>query len=511
MESSRTLASLKNVAAAWLGQLVSLICTFVVRMIFARYLEQDYLGMETLFSNVLTMLSLAELGIGSAIVFSLYKPLAEGDERTIKSIMRLFRRCYVSIGCVIGIAGLILAPNITIFIKEGTDIPYLNIYFLFFVFNTAISYFFSYKGLLLTADQKNYIVSLIRYGCQIALCAVQIVVLVLTGNYFLFLTCMLCATLTQNIITVIQANKRYPFLKEKDIEPIDKEILAGIKKNICGMVVHKLSSVVNAPVNTMVVSTILGLGPVAIYGNYLLVVNSLSRLVDQMFDSVVASIGNLSVTASKERQYEVFQTTHFVNAFLYGPLCACFLALVTPFIHMTFGENYLFPLSVAVFFAVLFFFRGMRDAALSFVSANGLFWQTRIKAIIEVIVLILTVPVATYFFGIEGMLAANIFVQICISMLMEGIIVHKYALDARSPVAYFVKTAQYTLATLVICVPCFLAVQLLPDVALLRFLVGGVLCVLMSFGGFALFFHRSREFNEAKGIIMSFIRSRLKK
>ena len=117
----------------------------------------------------------------------------------------------------------------------------------------------------------------------------------------------------------------------------------------------------------------------------------------------------------------------------------------------------------------------MRDAALSFVSANGLFWQTRIKAIIEVIVLILTVPVATYFFGIEGMLAANIFVQICISMLMEGIIVHKYALDACSPVAYFVKTAQYTLATLVICVPCFLAVQLLPDVALLRFLVGGVL------------------------------------
>lgn len=136
MSQSRTIASLKNVSVIWLGQLVSVLCTFITRMVFVRYLSQDYLGLETLFSNVLSILALAELGIGSAIVFSLYRPLAEVDREAIKSIMRLFGRCYNVIGVVIAILGCIIAPNITLFISDTPDIPHLSLYFLFFVGNT---------------------------------------------------------------------------------------------------------------------------------------------------------------------------------------------------------------------------------------------------------------------------------------------------------------------------------------------------------------------------------------
>ena len=490
---SRTLHSVKNVLAIWVGQVVSLLITFVVRMVFARYLSQDYLGLETLFSNVLTMLSLAELGVGSAIVFSLYKPLAERDVRALKSIMRLFRRAYCAIGVTIAVVGCLLAPNITMFINDAPNIPYLEGYFLFFVANSAVSYFFSYKGLLITADQKNYIVALIRYAFQVALCVCQIVILVLTQNYVLFLVFMLLSTVGQNVVISLVADRMYPFLKDRDIDPIDPETTGQIKKNIAGMVVHKVSSIVNAPVNTIVVSTLLGLVPVALYGTYLLIINSLSKIVDKMFDAVVASVGNMSITESPERQYEVFRNAHFVNAFLYGALTVSLLPLISPFVEMSFGADYVFPFHIAVLFSIWFFVRGMRDAVLTYISAYGLYWQTKNKAIAEAVVLIFSVALMTKWLGIEGLLIANILVQIGISLVIEAVKLFKHGLE-RSPLPYFGHFLVYGAVTFLLTMISCLVVPLLPGAGMAHFLIGGVVSMGIGFGGFALVFCRTSEF-----------------
>ena len=508
MSQSRTIASLKNVSVIWLGQLVSVLCTFITRMVFVRYLSQDYLGLETLFSNVLSILALAELGIGSAIVFTLYKPLAEDDHEAIKSIMRLFGRCYNVIGVVIAILGCIIAPNITLFISDTPDIPHLSLYFLFFVGNTSVSYFFSYKGSLISADQKNYIVALIRYAFQIGLSLAQIAVLVLTGSYLLYLTCMLLSTLFMNITTAVTANRLYPYLKEKDIKPIDPEVLGTIKRNVAGMVIHKSSSVVNAPVNGVILSWLTTLSTVAIYGNYLLVMNSLARVVDQMFDAIVASIGNMGVEASPERQYEVYRTSVFVDSMLFGALVACYAALIAPFVEFAFGGNYLFPMHVALLFAAWFYFRGIRDASLSFISAYGLYWQTKYKALAETIVLLATTIPMTYFFGIEGLLVANIFVQVFISLLWEGLILHKHGFK-RSAAGYFARQGLYTLVGVVLTVVACVVVSFIPGGPILRFLVGAVACLVIGFGGYALVFWRTREMREVLGIVKS-LAARLK-
>lgn len=501
-EASRTLQSLKNVSAIWVGQFVSILCTFAVRMVFVRYLSQDYLGLETLFANVLTILSLAELGVAAAIVFSLYEPLATEDHEAVKSIMRLFKRAYTIIGIVIAVVGCILAPHIELFIGETPDIPYLHVYFLFFVANSSVSYFFSYKASLITADQKNYIVSLIRYGFQILLCIAQALVLILTSNYFLFLTCMLIATLGQNICYSIAANKMYPYLREKDIQPIDPDVLNAIKRNVSGMVIHKTSSIVNAPVNGVVLSVFSNLSTVAIYGNYLLVMNTLGKLVDQMFDAIISSIGNLNVTESKERQYEVFRTSFFVNAFIVGTFTVCYLPLVSPFIEFAFGPDYLFPFDVVVLFAIWFYFRGIRDATLSFISAYGLYWETKWKALAETIFLLCTTIPLTYFFGIRGLLIANIIVQVCISLLFEGLIMHKHGL-MRGAGKYFASAILYSLVALVLCLVSAFAVSLIPDSAIVRFLIGGVICVIIGLGGYFIVFNRTREFQEVTGIAKS--------
>lgn len=505
---SRLAHSLKNVFAIWLGQLVSVLCTFIVRMVFVRYLAQDYLGLETLFSNVLSILSLAELGVGSAIVFSLYEPLANNDKEVVKSLMRLFRRAYTAIGVFIFVVGMSLTPFIGNLINNLPDIPNLHFYYMFFVVNTSVSYFFIYKGSLITADQKNYIVSLIRYSVQLLLSIAQGVILVLTSSYELFLTAMLVATLTQNLAISFKADQMYPYIKEKDVQPIDKKTLDVIKKNILGMMVHKSSSVVNAPVNGVVISKLVGLSQLAVYGNYLLVMNALAKIVDQMFDAVVSSIGNLGVTETKERQYEIFKLTHFANAFLYGALAVCFLPLVTPFVQIAFGENYLFPFHLAVLFALWFYFRGMRDAALSFISAYGLYWQTKTKALCETITLLTLGPALTMLWGVEGLLLANILVQICISIVCEATILFKHGFG-RSVFPYFRRLGIYAFATLCLTAASCFIVAWLPLAPLFQFLVGGVISVIIGFGGFALLFGRTPEYKDIIGRVRGILGSRI--
>lgn len=168
--ASRLENSARNVLVALCGQAFSIILAFVTRGIFARQLSLEYMGLENLFSNVLTILSLADLGVASAIIFALYRPLAEENHEQVRAIMRLFRNVYVIIGLVIIAAGLVLTPYIDVLIKDTPDIPYLKLYFFMFVANTGISYFFSYKGCLIAADQKKYIVSLNQYAFQIVMC-----------------------------------------------------------------------------------------------------------------------------------------------------------------------------------------------------------------------------------------------------------------------------------------------------------------------------------------------------
>ena len=282
--ASRLENSARNVLVALGGQAFSIILAFVTRGIFARQLSLEYMGLENLFSNVLTILSLADLGVASAIIFALYRPLAEENHEQVRAIMRLFRNVYVIIGLVIIAAGLALTPYIDVLIKDTPDIPYLKLYFFMFVANTGISYFFSYKGCLIAADQKKYIVSLNQYAFQIVMCIAQIAVLFVTHNYFLFLCCMVGSTLLQNISISIIANRMYPYiLKGKGKPKVDPETIDQIKKNTFAMVLHRVAGVANTPASSLILSSFVGIHAIALYGNYMLVVNSMTRVVESDF------------------------------------------------------------------------------------------------------------------------------------------------------------------------------------------------------------------------------------
>lgn len=500
MSGSRVSNTMKNVFAAWGGQAIYAIGSFSVRAVFVAQLAQVYVGLESLFSSILTILSLADLGVGSAIVFALYEPLAKGDKEAVKSLMRLFKRAYITIGLVIIALGSILAPNVTLFLGANPpDIPLLEVYFFCFVLNTGVSYFFSYKGSLIIADQKSYVVYLIQYSVMIAMCVAQIAVLLLTGSYLLFLVCMISSTLIQNIIIVVVANKRYPYLKEKDIQPVDKEVLGEIKRNIAGLMMHKVAGAASTPASNLIITNFVSLVATSLYGNYLLVVNALTHVLNRVFDSVIASVGNLGVLESKDRQREVFETTLFVNAFLYAVISTGFLCCVNSFIDALFGEEWIFSSLTTALIVLLFYVKGMRATALSFTSAYGLYWYTRWKAVLEAVFLPVLSLILVFPLGINGVFLGCMISSLCISSIYEGWAVCRHAIDVPLR-SYLIKLGKYMLFSVVIMLAAFALCLQIPLSGWLGFFVKGFIGVAVSTLAWLLVYRRTREWGEVSRI-----------
>lgn len=501
---SRVSNSAKNVFVAWGGQALSVLGSFAVRTVFVACLAQEYVGLESLFASVLTILSLADLGIGSAIVYALYEPLAKEDVEVVKSLMRLFRRAYILIGVTIIAIGALLAPHIGLLVgDDAPNISLLEVYFFCFVLNTGISYFFSYQGSLLYADQKGYVVYLIQYAFQFMLSVAQIAVLLLTKDYLLFLICMLLSTLFQNICIAAAANHRYPYLKEKDVRPIDKNLLRNIEKNLVALIIHRLAGVAAAPTSNIVITTCINLATTSLYGNYLLITNALSRVMDRLFDSIIASVGNLSVEASEERQREVFNTTFFINAILYTAVTGGFLCGCNAFVAVWLGDEWLFPSYVVVLIALMFYIRGLRSAGQVFTSAYGLYWHTKWKAVLEMIFIPLMSVVLVGPLGIAGVLAANILSLLCISIMFEAWAVCKHGIH--QPLHLFVgRFALYFAAGIAALAAAFTLCETLPLTGLLAFVVKGFIGVCTPVAMYLIAFGRTRECSECVSIAVRF-------
>lgn len=483
---ARLKRSAQNAAVGIFGQVFSIACNFATRMVFVRTLSQDYLGIEGLFSSLLVMLSLAELGIGSAIIYSLYEPLAKDDREKIRSLMQLYRRAYWTIAAIVAVLGIFFSLKLEWFIKEIPDIKHLRLYFLLFVANTAVSYLYSYKGTLIGADQKQYVVDLWRYLFTLIMTGAQIVVLLTTGSYFGFLICMVVCTFLQNFVVSIATDRRYPFLKSKaPIQKIDPETLSKIKKNTFALVLHKIAGIASTPATNVILSIFIGLHTVALYANYLLVTNALQRLVSRVFDATVASIGNLGVEATQAKQLRVFNLTFYVNACLAALVSIPLLAIFTNAMHVFFGKQYVFPVSIELAIVCLFYLKAIRTAALTFTSAYGLYWFTRWKAVIETVVLIGLSIIAAQQFGIIGILIANCFTSFFVSGAIEAYMLYKHGFKVSSR-GYFLKITAYSMATLGGALMVWFLLSPIGTSSLTSLLVRGIvsfiLSILMFFG-----------------------------
>ena len=352
MQQSRTRNSVINSLTSVTTQILTVVMNFVVKIVFTRTISMEYLGVNGLFANIITMLSLADLGIGTAIPYSLYKPLAEGDHHKVKVLMKFYSKVYNVIGVVVLLIGLGLIPFLPYLIKGGEGVPDLNLIYALFVIHSASSYFFVYKRFLIDSDQKGYITARITFIFSFVLSLVQIGILYLWHNFILYLVSSIVFVILQNIYISHKATKLYPYIKEKTDEKLEKEDVKEITKNVGSLFIYKVGSVVTNGTDNMIISKFLGLIPVGIYSNYVLVTKSLNNVVSQLFTAITSSIGNLVVTTNKKHSQNVFERLLFLNFWFYAFFSIALMILINPFIDLFFGSKFVLSETIVIVLVV---------------------------------------------------------------------------------------------------------------------------------------------------------------
>lgn len=422
---SRTKNSIRNSSVSIITQILTIIMDFFVKTIFIFILGNEYLGINGLFSNIITLLSLADLGIGVAIPYSLYKPLAEKDEKKIRGLMNFYKKIYNIIGCVVLVVGLSLTPFLPLIIKEMPNIDGIYLIYDLFVIHSALSYFFIYKRFLIDSDQKGYITAHITFVSSLLLNITRVIILIITKNFILYLFCSIIFILIQNIWISHKANQMYPFIKEKSNDEISKKDKDEIATNVKALLIYKIGTVITLGTDNIVISKFIGLVAVGIYSNYILITNSLNNLLIQLFNGVSASIGNL-VATNNERSKSIFEKLTFFNFYIYSLCSLCIFVLINPFVHIWLGDDYVLSIWVSILIAINFYINGMGVVTNSFRSAYGLFYKARFRPIVMVIINIVVSIILVKHYGIAGVLIGTIASRLLTIAWLDPYIIYKY-------------------------------------------------------------------------------------
>lgn len=443
-QNSRTKNSIINSIYASGSQIVTILLSFIVRTVFIKVLSAEYLGINGLFTNIITMLSLADLGIGIAIPYTLYKPLANDDKRKIKSLMTLYSKIYNVIGIVIFILGILITPFLKYIIKDMPDIKNLNLIYILFIINSACSYFFVYKKLLLDSDQKGYIATKIIMNMTVIKSFIEIFILIISKNYIFYLSVSIIITILQNFLIYRKCDKLYPFLKSINSDKVTKTDLDELKKNISALIIYRVGTVALNGTDNIIISKFVGIVMVGIYSNYLLIVNAITKIISQIFDAITSSIGNLVVTTNNEKSENIFYKLQFLNFWLYTFFGVCVIVLINPFMKVWAGENYVLDNMTAYIIGLNLYIYGMQSVVSSFRNAYGLFVQGKYRPIIMTIVNIFLSIILAQSMGVFGVILATVISRLFVTGLYDPIIVFKYGFK-KSSKEYFITYFKYLL------------------------------------------------------------------
>lgn len=492
---SRFQNSIRNIKYAVFLQMIGIIVSFFTRSIFIKILSAEYLGLNGVFSNILSLLSLAELGIGSAIIYSMYKPLAEKDITKIKALMELYKKTYLSIGVFILCVGFFSTPFLKLIIRDLPDLEQINTIYFLFIINSAITYFFSYKRSLIIADQKRYIATLYRYIFYILMNIIQIIVLIFFKNYLLFLVVQIVATALENIYISKKADEMYPFLREDIVCKLEKEDKQIIIKNVKALTLSKIGSLVVSATDNLVISKFIGTFAVGVYSNYYMIINALNIVFGLVFQSLTASIGNLGVKEERKYQKKLFEVINFCCFWIFGWASICLFNLFNPFITIWVGEEYLFSSKVVVLIVVNFYIMGVRNSIFTFKDALGLYYYDRYRPLFEATInLFLSIYLVTRI-GISGVFLGTILSIILTCLLVEPYILYKYGFKEKCS-SYFLKYIMYSMTFVIINGITFKLCSLNNN-----FIINFTICLIIPNMLFLIVFHKTAEF--------SFLRKRL--
>lgn len=490
---SRTKNSIKNSFISVIFQAISLLLNFVVRMFFIKYLTTTDLGINGLFTNILNVLSIAELGIGEAINFAMYKPLANNEIEKIKKIMKFYKKVYLIIGAIITIAALSLMPFLSLFMNDIEYTLRIAIIYFLFIANTTVSYLFSYKRNLLIADQKMYITSICKYIFYTIFKIFQIVYLVLCKDYIGYLIIQVIETIFEYASIAIVADIKYPYLREKVEGKIDEENKKEITKNTKAMMMHKIGDVIVNSTDNILISKIVGIIAVGLYSNYYMITSSLTMVYNQIYSSITSSVGNLCVNADSNKKYDVFKKIDFLTFILYCCSSVILFNALNDFIVIWLGEDYLFNISIVAIICVNFYLAGMRKSVQTFREATGLFYKDRWKSIVEAIVNIIVSVLLGIKFGVLGIFIGTTITYLTTCCFIESYILYKYCFNEKFH-HYIIDFLKRIIILVVSCTISYYFYNLIDCILIIKFVIGFCLSSFISMAIIVIFYFRDDSF-----------------
>lgn len=503
MGNSRLKNSALNFASGFLGRVLTILLSFAVRTIFIHCLNEAYLSVNGLYSNILTVLSLAELGFGSAMVYRMYAPVAVKDYQQTAALLHFYKKIYAIIGAVIFGLGLCVIPFMDYIIKDKPDVSGLTLYYILFLINTTLSYWFaSYKASVLYADQKEYIKTNVQNATSILQSALQIVLLIIFRKYLLYLLVQLGCNIILNLYVAHLVDKRYPQIREYRDARLTSDERGQIKKDAEALVLSRFGHVVLNGTDNIIISAVVGVLWVGRLSNYTLICDSVTSVLCQITAAITGSLGNFFATEDKRAGYALFKKIEFLNFWLYGFSFIALVTLLDPFVQIWAGGRFVLGLPISIAIAINFFVAGYMNTLWVFRSTLGLFKQGKFRPILVAILNIVLSIVLGNLWGVFGVLFATFLSRASISLWYDPLILHKYGFGVSCKPFFIRYIKRILLLMAVLLVILTIRRVILPsEVTVLRFLLMTVITAIVPNAVFVLVYHHCDEYAYFKSIV----------
>ena len=476
MDKSRTKNATRNIGAGLVNQIISVALPFINRTAILWTLGAEFTGLAGLFSSILNVLNMAELGFNTAIVYSLYKPMADRDHKKICEIVSLFKKIYTIVGTVILIGGLAVMPFLTSFI-HGSYPDSMNLYIVYFLYliNSAVSYYmFAYKECLLIADQRQDIAKNIRTLVNIARYVAQLLVLLITKDFYMYLIVSIIGTIITNLLIHLSTRKRYPFYKRIKTK---LKIPAELKKQVGGLMINKICDTFRNSFDSLIISSFIGLTATAIYGNYYYIYSALYGIMLAIVNAMSASVGNSIIKNSEETNYNHLLTFSQLFAGIIGFCTVALACFYQPFMEIWAGKDLLLPNYDMLLFCVYFYVINMNNIRNQYISGTGMWWKLKGSYIIEALANLGLNFILGKLFGITGVIVATIITIFLFNYLQRNTVLFKNYFKKEKISGFYRQQFFYLLLSAIGLIISFLACEYLPFSGVPNLIIRGVICV----------------------------------
>lgn len=506
--SSRTKKTIINTAFSIASQMLTIVLSFVLRTAFIKILGDQYTGVASVFTTILTMLSLSELGFGTAVATALYQPLRDNNQKSIQQLMDFYKKAYRAVALFILIVGLCLIPFLQYIIKDVPDIKEnITVIYIFYIIKTSVSYLMIYKTTLLRADQKLYVVKKLEMICQVTRYVVEVMVLIIFKEYMTYLVIEVVATIIENYIITKRAEREYPHAFEKPAEKLPKETVVSLFKDVKGLSMYKLSHTIGNSVDTMLISGLINTSSVAVLGNYSHIKGQVQKVLMQFYSAVIPSVGNLATEKDEKKQLVVFNRLFYISFLMVNFCSVSMFVLFKPFLTVWLGEKYILGQHISFVISFDFFLYILLQAVASFRTANGLFVKGQYRPFITAVVNVVLSMLLIRQYGIFGTLLATVVARF-LTQWYDPYLLYKYVFHdsfAKFYAKYWFCVALFVSGALM---TDYIAEVIVIDNQLLKLIIDAVICIIIPNCWALLWTHRTKEFAFAKGMVVKFLHGR---